>query len=62
MAQSDNLAARTTLLRDNSKGKVILLLGLWLILELREILKSIKSLVIPVYTTTLLVTLFSQVT
>lgn len=62
MAQSDNLAVRTTLLRDNSKGKVIFMLGFWLILELEEILKSIKKLLILLCTAKLLVTLFIQVT
>lgn len=62
MAQSDNLALRTTLLRDNSKGKVIFMLGFWLILELEEILKSIKKLLILLCTAKLLVTLFIQVT
>lgn len=38
------------------------MLGFWLVLELGEILKSIKNVLIPLYTTKLLVTLFIQVT
>lgn len=60
MAQSDNLAVHATLLRDNSKGKVTVMLGVWMILELGAILKSIKYLLIPLCTTKLLVTLFTQ--